>query len=125
MSEQTYYRLHWGDCPEFGAANAWSALWGAVRSEDGSRTECRACDGEGCEDCDGEGWQDACEGYSCCGSAEELIEYMALHGPGGEGTVIVFTGRRVGNGFDGEPLVVPAEVVETMTWAQLVAGVAA
>lgn len=126
MSE-TYYRVHWADCPEFSAANAWSMGWGAARHpEDSSRYECPACDGEGCENCGSEGYFDAQRGYSCVADAEALIDYMAEHGtPGDDERVIVFTGRRVGNGGDGEPLVVPDAIVETVPWAEFAARVAA
>lgn len=112
-----FYRYHWGDCPEFSAENAWSALWGLTRSEDGSRTECPSCDGQGCEDCGGEGWVDALRGYSACESAEELLAYFAKRGaPDDAGNVFVFEGVRVGNGFDGEALVVPTTIVRRMSW---------
>jgi hypothetical protein len=139
---QMYYRFHWADSPEFSATNAWSVLWGAERSADGSQTRCEDCEGTGgearlpdgtwygtCETCHGDGWQDACEGYSACRDAAELVGYFTASGRSGvvddtSGTVIVFTGRNVGTGFDGEPLVVPDGVVTTMTWAELVASVA-
>jgi len=121
-----YYRLHWSDCPPFSADNAWSALWGGTRSEDGSRTECVTCDGTGqldgdpCpeRDCD-EGWIDCVAGYSCCASADELIAYFHGRGePDAGEAVVIFEGRQVSTGFDGEPAVVPERVLETLTWAE-------
>jgi hypothetical protein len=35
--------------------------------------------------------------------------------------VVVFEGRQVGTGLDGEPLVVPTQTIRWMTWAELVA----
>jgi hypothetical protein len=124
---ETFYRVHWSDAPEFNADNAWSALWGAERSEDGSQSKCHACDGDGeydgepCDDCDGDGWVDCVRGYSCCWDAESLIDYFTDHGePNGE-QVIVFEGRHTANGFDGEPCAVPSKVIETLTWEKFVA----
>mgnify|MGYP001567701502 CR=1 FL=1 len=90
----TFYRVHWSDCPEFSADNAWSTLWGADRD-------------------------DARTGYSCTWDAEDLREYFAEHGePDDDEIVILFEGRHVGQGFDGEPLAIPTRVVRTMTWAE-------
>ncbi|MFE2850539.1 hypothetical protein ACFXJO_05325 [Streptomyces lavendulae] len=123
-----FYRLRWSDCPPFGPDNAWSALWGGTRSDDGSRTECLTCDGTGqldgrpCpdRDCD-EGWIDCVAGYSCCASAEELIAYFNSRGePAADDTVVVFEGRQMGTGFDGEPTAVPERIVETLAWADFV-----
>src|SRR5690606_32882271 len=101
MSE-VFYRVHWAGCPPFAPEHAWSALWGAVRSEDGTQTECGSCvngqgpsrdcvfcggDPEGCDRCDdgqvttctvcdGTGWEDAAEGYSCCDTPADLAEYF-------------------------------------------------
>lgn len=127
---QTFFRFHRTDAPEFSAANAWSGLWGSEFSEDGSATRCHNCDngqtfvfGEKCDLCEGTGWEDCAEGYSCCDTAEELIAYFAAHlgSDPGDGAVIVFEGHQVGTGFDGEPLAVPARVVETLTWAEFIA----
>lgn len=65
----TFWRFHWADSPEFGADNAWSALWGTTRTADGTQTLCVACDGTGngvrdCPSCNGSGyldWDDQCE----------------------------------------------------------------
>lgn len=93
----TFYRVHWADCPEFSAANAWSALWGADRD-------------------------DAQRGYSACWDAEDLLEYFREHGePAADDTVVAFEGRQVGQGFDGEPLAVPTRLLETTTWAEFAA----
>lgn len=109
MSE-VFYRFHWADSPEFSAANAWSVLWGAERNEDGSKTRCRDCgvfayEDDDCRTCDGTGWEDASEGYSACNTANELIAYFA----------------QIGNGFEGEALVIPTRVIETMPWSTFVA----
>ena len=101
-----FYRVHWSDAPAFNAANAYSALWGAARSKDGSQTECALCDATGkytrgcprcddsgyddsscqrcegsgfideCEPCDGTGWQDCVRGYSCFADPDDLISYF-------------------------------------------------
>jgi hypothetical protein len=122
----TYYRLHCSDAPEFSADNAWSAAWGEAFTADGSQYECRACDGTGeflddrCPDCSGEGVIDADRGYSCCGSASELVEYFDWHCPADDSDPVVeFDGEHVGNGLDGEPLVVPTAVVRWTTIGQL------
>jgi hypothetical protein len=122
--EDAYYRVHGAAAPEFSADHAWSALWGSVYSADGSQTQCGECDGAGqlpygpCESCSGEGWHDAARGYSGCYTAEDLLAYMAQHGsPADTDEVIVFEGQRMGEGFDGEPLVVPTRIVRRLTWA--------
>lgn len=122
---QTFYRIHWADSPEFNAANAWSVLWGATRSEDGTQTECTSCyegDRDDCRICDGTGWEDALEGYSCCDTATELIEYFTTAARdsliGDDDKVIVFEGTRTGVGFDGEPLAVPTRIIEETTWSE-------
>lgn len=130
---ETFYRFHWADCPELTAANAWSALWGADRSADGSQTRCQTCGGDGdggtgddgrCDDCGGEGWHDALPGYSACSTPAELAAYFATRGEPADGRVVVFTGRRAGTGFDGEPLAIPERVLRTMTWAEFTASLA-
>lgn len=126
---QTFYRLHWEDCPPLTPDNAWSALWGHTRSQDGSRTECGACDGTGesfgrkCEDCNGEGWHDCVPGYSACHTAEDLIDYFSQPGmdPIGDEPVVIFEGRQVGNGFEGEPTVMPERILETLNWNTFIA----
>lgn len=128
MSE-TFYRLHSNpDAPCFCASHAWSGLWGGTWNADGSANECRECDGTGipllapdgrCDNCD-EGWEPATYGYSCCWSAAELVEYMTKHGmASGDDKVVIFEGRKVGTGFDGEPLAVPTGDVKWITWAEL------
>ena len=125
-----YYRVHWSDCPEFCADNAWSVLWGVPRSADGSQFECIMCAGDGidytypagdihpCQRCDGTGWADADTGYSCFGSPGELIDYFTGRvGVDPNETVVAFRGHLVGTGADGEPLVVPDQVIRTTTWA--------
>lgn len=123
-----WYRVHWSDCPEFSADNAWSCLWGPERSDDGSQCECTGCGGDGdlfgeeCPGCEGTGWMDCEPGYSAAADPADLIEYFAIRHiePTGE-TVIVFTGRQASTCVDGYPTVVPDQVVETMTWEQFTA----
>lgn len=94
---------------------------------------CESCDGFGyvetdqCATCDGTGWEPAIPGYSCSGSANELVEYFKEHtggdpmrGSGYDRQVVVFEGHAVGTGFDGEPLAIPTGNVEWITWAELV-----
>lgn len=91
-------------------------------------SDCGRCDGTGyaeCDRCDGTGIEDAARGYSCCTSASELVAYMRQHAGGDmpdddHWQVVVFTGEQWGWGADGEPLVVPTRVLETLTWGQLV-----
>ncbi|MFZ3491759.1 hypothetical protein ACODT5_00710 [Streptomyces sp. 5.8] len=126
--DRVFYRVQWADCPTFNANNAWSAPWGATRSDDGSRTECRTCDGTGrsdneeCPDCE-DGWDDCVRGYSCCDTPAELLGYFSGPRPAPEptDTVIVFEGRQVGAGFDGEPTAIPGRVMETLTWTAFAA----
>lgn len=124
---ETFYRWHRTDAPTFTADNAWSGLWGATFSADGSQTQCRACDGTStyagmpCEACGGEGWEDCVPGYSCCQSAEDLITYMNAHAgelDTDEGRVIVFEGVQVDTGFDGEPTAVPEKIIKELTWSE-------
>lgn len=119
----TFFRVHWADAPAFSAENAWSALWGSTRSEDGTQTECHSCwegNRDECKVCEGTGWEDALEGYSCFDTAEELVEYFTHPARDGllgdDDRVIVFEGIRSGTGFDGEPLAVPTRVIEELTW---------
>lgn len=143
-----FYRWHRDDAPAFTPDNAWSADWGSEFTEDGSSRTCLACDGSGqqdpelhntcdgagcyhcedgyiteCSDCDGEG-ATACErGYSCFDAPDLLVTYFRERGSDPEdtwGTVYVFEGDMAGNGTDGEPLIVPTRVVETLTWSELV-----
>lgn len=121
----TFFRVHTTALP-FSAENAWSGLWGADFSEDGSQSRCCHCDGSGeafgeeCKNCNGEGWEDCLQGYSCCDSAEELLEYFQKHGHTNDDTpVVIFEGEYVGNGFDGEPLAVPTKVVRWTTFGEL------
>ncbi len=80
--------------------------------------------GEECHTCDGTGWVDAQRGYSCCSSAEELVAYMNVHGAvGADDLVIIFEGKWVGIGFDGEDRVIPTKILGTTTWRELVARV--
>ena len=126
-----FYRFHWDDCPAFSADNAWSALWGSERNETGDAVVCHGCGGTGeqlfgekCEVCDGTGWEDCLPGYSCYDAPEDLIEYFRYPARGeptdDAGRVVVFEGRWVGTGFDGEDLAIPERVVEEMTWSEFV-----
>ena len=88
MSE-TYYRIHWADCPAFSPENAWSALWGATRSPDGSQTECTVCAGVGkssspCPTCDGRGYRDGDPDHECgtCDGTGDVDECTACDGTG-------------------------------------------
>lgn len=70
-----FYRMHWRDCPEFCAENAWSALWGAIRSGDGSQTRC-GCEGVDqfdtrvCAECAGSGCTVTDYGEARCRSCD-------------------------------------------------------
>ncbi|WP_239404530.1 hypothetical protein [Frankia sp. Cj3] len=102
------------DCPQ--CACGWAQPCGVDGCEGG------ALYGQQCRPCDGTGWVDAQRGYSACSSPEELVEYMDAHGcVDSDDTVVIFDGRWVGTGFDGEDLVVPAGSFETITWAELTA----
>ncbi|HEY9474572.1 MAG TPA: hypothetical protein VIS06_12075 [Mycobacteriales bacterium] len=151
MSETTtFYRVHVAGrnatgALAFTADNAFSATWGSDFVEgDPSRVKCQTCGGSGecalcygtgedctcgsggCRVCDGEGVEDLPRGYSCCDTAEDLRAYFAEHGtPASTDDVVVFEGRRVGTGFDGEPLAVPTGDARWMTWAEFTAQVSA
>jgi hypothetical protein len=123
---ETFYRLHRADTPEFSTGNAWSGPWGETFSADGSRYECRTCDGTGevfgeqCTDCDGEGWIDCDPGYSCCHTADDLLDYFGQHCPAAaDDPIVVFEGQQIGTGFDGEPLAIPTGSIHWITIAQL------
>jgi len=150
MTTQTFYRLHndHNGTRPLTADNAWSAPWGSEFAADGSAYTCIACDGSGqgpeevhescdgagcdhcdnglysdCGDCEGEGTIDCERGYSCCEDARSLVAYFAQQHvtvTDGMGQVLVFEGEYSGNGDDGEALAVPARVVETLTWSELV-----
>lgn len=137
MSKDIYWRLHWGDCPEFSAANAWSKPWIATaHPTDPSLHECVSCpygDPAECDRCE-DGWADNRLGYSCLDSAEGLRAYFAEWDSGLDtndeflasgARVITFTGRYVGRGDTDEMLVIPNAIVETMTWGEFVARAAA
>ena len=123
--QQRFWRAHYPDCPPFSPENASSAGWSETLSGEcavcggSGDVECTRCHGEGCERCDwtgfrpcatceGDGKARRVEGYSCCTSRERLVQYFA--GRGGlpdDCPIVIFTGRVVGFGQDGEPLVVP------------------
>lgn len=150
MSETTtFYRVHVAGRNAVGplafhADNAFSALWGAeFVAGDPSKAVCQPCQGTGecgfcagdgcsqcsggtCRTCGGDGAEELARGYSCCWSAEDLIEYFAEHGsPADSDDVVAFEGRRVDTGFDGEPLAIPTGDVRWMTWAEFTAQVSA
>jgi len=119
----TYYRLHRDGLPTFGSDRAWSGPWGESYSADGSAYECRTCDGTGewlgepCPDRCDDGWLPADRGYSCCHGGRELVRYVVEHIGAhiDDERVVIFEGRQVGTGLDGEPLVIPTRVVRWTT----------
>jgi hypothetical protein len=160
MSE-TFYRVHWDECPPLAVENAWSALWGSDHAGNGKVTctgcggtgggwhdeRCTGCHGDGftrdgdmcgdcvgagfaaetgCGDCDGTGLADCARGYSCCTTPEALADYFAVHGaPLPDSTVVIFEGYQCGTGFDGEPLAIPGNVTQTMSWHEFTGQYAA
>lgn len=127
----TFYRLHCNPAaPTFASEHAYSGVWGGEWTADGSQNECRSCipgDRDDCRTCGGTGWEDALPGYSCCWTADDLIAYVREHvglADNSTDAVVIFEGRQVGTGFDGEPLAVPTGHVEWITWADLVARTA-
>lgn len=141
---ETYWRWHRHHIPPFGAENAYSTEWGGELTPDGARYRppsvlyclCEACqdetgacghDAEGeceAEGCECPGWSDCDRGYSCCHSADDLAAYFAARFAATEemdrdGVVYEFEGQRHGQGIEGDPLVVPARVVRTLTWSQM------
>jgi hypothetical protein len=110
-----FWRVHHPDCPPFAPENASSAPWGQeetfcprcrgrgyVVRPDGDELECHRCEGEGVVPVE------RVPGYSCCESREALVKYFQARGGLPEDTpVVVFSGRVVGHGPDGEPLVIP------------------
>ncbi len=118
---ETFYRLHRTDAPTFSADNARSAPWGETFNATGDAYECRACDGTGeqydepCTDCD-EGWINCDPGYSACHTATDLLAYFDQHCPADDADPVVeFAGQQVGCGLDGEPLVIPTEIIHWTT----------
>src|SRR5690606_7874105 len=94
---ELYYRVHWKGCPAFSAENAYSVQWGCWSDDECSRRR----------------------GYSCCSDPSLLLKYFERRGePADDETVVIFSGHRVDHGDDGEDLVVPSEVVMTMTWSE-------
>lgn len=93
--DEIYFRVHWSDCPDFSDDNASSAPWGDDESE-------------------------RVRGYSCTQGAKALLKYFASRGePSGE-KVYIFRGKYVGAGPDNEPLVIPKEILQMMTWEEFV-----
>lgn len=88
-------------------------------------TKCSRCAGNGyvptCRIFHGTGWEDAVRGYSCCRTPEELLAYMAEHACGlaDDEKVLVFEGDEYGIDFDGEPTVIPTQIMEIITWGEL------
>lgn len=103
LPHQVFWRLHWLSSPAFSARNAWSVMWG--------------------------GWDDRAEtverGYSCMDTACGLQYYFDEHWPPFRGPavetarLVVFGGGTVGEGNDGEPLVVPDRVLAWLSPAHL------
>jgi hypothetical protein len=146
-----YFRIHWAGrdaegVERFAAENAWSSqmgldwTWVDVDGERVPYIECLGCGGTGegdewgldadgepsgalpCRSCRGERRVACDRGYSCWDDAELLVEAMTYQvRPDACEDVVVFEGRQVGTGLDGEPLVVPTQTIRWMTWAELVA----
>lgn len=88
-----FIRIHHDDCPEFSPENAFSYGLGGPEAR----------------------LDEAPQGYSCCDSAEDLIDYFECRGGAPEDApVVVFTGRQIANGDDFEPLVMPD--MDFMMW---------
>ncbi len=118
--EEVYFRVH----------GAWAGFENlpcfcskhAVSTSDGMPpgAPCPACDGDGdineCIACGGTGKVQPKRGYSCFRTAEELLERFGDTDTTRD--VVIFDGREVGTGVDGEPLVVPDGSVEV--WTSLV-----
>jgi len=113
MRTRTYWRVHHSDCPEFSAENATNAPWGWVEHAE----DCPFCDDDGhlwseahgdYIPCPFHGVENRALGYSCCESPTDLVNYFeARGGAPDDAAVVVFKGRMVGHGPDGEPLVIP------------------
>jgi len=119
--QQVYWRFHGNWAPEFSSENAYSAAWGGEFSPTGDKYRDPDPYAE-------EEWIDADPGYSSTYSADELAEYFEKHFvllSDDDGEVIAFHGGQVGTGIDGEPLVVPEEVVGRMPYSQFLAGLRA
>lgn len=96
----TFFRLHWDGPATFSKENAVSRRWGSANDER--------------------------RGYSCCRSADDLVEYFSWDDcmdPDDPEVaslpVVEFEGEVVGEGIDGEPLVVPTEVVRWTTYGSI------
>lgn len=133
MSEaEVFYRVHDMAVP-FDAGHAWSYLYGPRNGEAG-HDMCVPCNGTGdaipgcdadddgnCASCHGDGWLEAGRGYSCFASAREMIEYGTGRLELDATRVIEFEGDYAGDGCDGEPLVIPSQVIRIMTWGEFAA----
>lgn len=107
----------------FSAKNAWSTPVDC-------RPFCPHCTGTGlardggvCRGCYGTGARAPVRGYSCWESSCRLVAYHLPHRRALEAAgyrpmweIIAFSGRRVGTGPDGEPLVVPTTVRWRRPW---------
>ncbi len=85
-----FYRVHWADSPTFAAENAWSALWGATRTADGTQTICVACDGTGsgsrpCPTCNGAGFDATSYDHQDCETCEGTGDVAGCISCEGEG----------------------------------------
>lgn len=130
---ETYYRIHWAQCPPMSADHAWSYLGAGPLAGDLSRYECPACDGNGtdrfsedgsCGSCGGEGSREADRGYSAVTTPADLLDCARQFGaePGEGDRVITFEGDLAGWGVDGEPLVIPSRIISQVTWDQFTAS---
>ena len=143
-----FYRLHPEIAGKFSSENAYSSLMDLPRTS-ASTVACEVCNGEydaeveaaeGCyhedDDCTTCGWcyycagtghMDCDRGYSCYETAAEMVAsnlYRCEASDGSVGTLYEFDGRWVGDGPDGEPLVVPSGEARIITWDELDAAAA-
>ena len=95
-------------------------------------TTCPACKGRrtaACGECGGKGAisDRVRRGYSAFTSADELVQYMdSMLAADASDPVVVFSGQQIGEGHDGEPLVLPdMQVVRWTTYGKLKKGIRA
>jgi hypothetical protein len=129
--EPVYWRFQRHGLPEFSSGNAYSATWGSDFDE-GDPSRYRNPEWAPGEYEKAPEWQreesgpeylDADPGYSSVATAEDLRRYIADHAgvlDDTAGDAIVFTGRHVSTGFDGEPLVQPDAILGRMPWSRFV-----
>ncbi|MFA6691468.1 MAG: hypothetical protein WCR98_05760 [Saccharofermentanales bacterium] len=119
-----YYRVHRTDCPvPFDAEHAYSTPWGWQPGDTVTR-QCNCGYWDKCPRCQGTGEYteeiDLVRGFSCCESAEELIDYFEARGGCDDNQpVAIFEGDFTDSGSDNEPCVVPTKIVEWTTYAGL------